>query len=94
MRRRWGSKQGSVIAGLEKFVKLTPRIVWVGFGLIFLTVAGMVSVYQVLFSLWMTAYPYADINFWRPHLYIRLAQTVIIAVLWGTLAVWILRKRD
>jgi hypothetical protein len=54
----------------------------------------MVSVYQVLFSLWMTAYPYADINFWRPHLYLRLAQTVLIGMLWSALAVWMFRKRD
>jgi hypothetical protein len=54
----------------------------------------MVSVYQVLFSLWMTAYPYADINFWRPHFHLRLVQTVLIGVLWTALVVWMFRRRD
>jgi len=75
-------------------VRVNQRTVWAGIGLTCLTVAGMVSVYQVLFSLWMTAYPYADINFWRPHFHLRLVQTVLIGVLWTALVVWMFRRRD
>jgi hypothetical protein len=73
---------------------MTQRTVWAGIGLTFLTVAAMVSVYQVLFSLWMTAYPYADINSWRPHFYLRLAQTALIGMLWTALVVWMFRRSD
>ena len=74
-------------------MKATRRIVGPAIGLAILTVAGMVSCYQVAFSLWMTAYPMADINFWRPHFYYRLAQTAVIGSLWIALAVWIILKR-
>ncbi len=72
---------------------VSQRSVWAGIGLLVLTVAGMASVYQLLFSLWMTAYPFADIDFWRPHFYFRLAQTVLIGVFWTGLAVWKYRNR-
>jgi len=62
-------------------------------GLALLTLAGIVSAYQVLLSLWMTAYPLAEINFWRPHLYLRLVQTVVIAFVWIVLVVRSLRSR-
>jgi len=74
-------------------VRATHRIVGAAIGLIVLTLAGIVSVYQVLFSLWMTAYPMADINSWRPHLYLRLAQTLLIGLFWVGLAVWMIRMK-
>jgi len=58
-----------------------------------LTLGGLLSVYQMLFALWMTAYPYANINVWRSRLYVRLAITVAIAFLWSALAVWLFRHR-
>jgi len=74
-------------------VRATRRIVSGAIGLIVLTLAGIASVYQVLFSLWMTAYPMADINFWRPHLYLRLGQTLLIGLFWVGLAVWMVRMK-
>jgi hypothetical protein len=63
---------------------------WIALAL--LTLAGLLSCYQVAFSVWMTAYPKADINFWRPHLYFRLMQGAAVAVLWILVAVWLLRR--
>jgi membrane protein DedA with SNARE-associated domain len=44
----------------------------------------------------MTAYPFADVNAWRERFYQRLAITMVIGVLWGILALWLLwhRKRN
>jgi len=61
--------------------------------LVLLTLAGLLSMYEVLFSLWMTAYPMADINFWRQHLYFKLVQAVMVAIAWIVLAVWLFRAR-
>lgn len=62
-------------------------------GLLLLTLAGIVSAYQVLFSLWMTAYPLANIHSWRAHFYFRLVQTLLIAFAWIVLAVWLIRSQ-
>ena len=61
--------------------------------LIVLTLGGLVSLYQVSFDVWMTAYPFANANEWRMRLYIRLATTVVIALFWSVLAVWLYRQR-
>jgi hypothetical protein len=67
---------------------------WIGWpilSLVALTASGAISAYQALFSLWMTAYPKADINFWRPHFYLRLAQTTLVGILWILSAAWLIR---
>jgi antibiotic biosynthesis monooxygenase (ABM) superfamily enzyme len=71
---------------------MRPKIIWAGAALVLLTIAGLVSLYQVLFDVWMTAYPLADANEWRTRLYIRLATAVVIAVLWSVLAIWLKRQ--
>lgn len=58
-----------------------------------LTLAGLFSLYQVMFDVWMTAYPYANTSEWRTRLYIRLATTIVIGLFWSTLAVWLFRHR-
>ena len=58
-----------------------------------LTLGGLVSLYQVLFDLWMTAYPFATASEWRNRLYFRLAITIVIWLVWGILAVWSYRQR-
>lgn len=61
--------------------------------LILLTIAGLISLYQVAFDIWMTAYPYADADFWKQRLRIRLITTVGIGALWIILLTWLIRAR-
>lgn len=58
-----------------------------------LTLGGLLSVYQLLFSVWMTAYPHVDTGAWRTRFYERLAITIVIGFFWSTLAVWRFRHR-
>jgi len=69
------------------------KIMWASITLVLLTLGGLVSLYQVLFDAWMTAYPFADPNEWRTRFYIRLATTIVIGLIWGSLAVWLLRQK-
>jgi hypothetical protein len=70
-----------------------PKIMWASIALGILTLGGLVSLYQVLFDVWMTAYPFVNTNEWRTRLYIRLTTTIVIGLLWSTLAVWLFRHR-
>ena len=67
------------------------RIAWSMVAL--LTVGGILSAYQMLFALWMTAYPMVDASIWRPRVYFRLALTLVIGLLWSSLVVWLFRHR-
>jgi hypothetical protein len=58
-----------------------------------LTLAGLLSIYQTLFDLWMTAYPYATTGDWATRFYVRLATTIVIGVLWTTIVVWLVRQK-
>jgi hypothetical protein len=58
-----------------------------------LTIGGAISVYQILFDVWMTAYPFANAHEWRVRFYIRLATIIVIGLLWIVLAVWLYRQR-
>ncbi len=55
------------------------KIKWALIAWVALAFGGLVSLYQALFDLWMTAYPFASVNEWRTRLYIRLATTIGIA---------------
>jgi hypothetical protein len=68
-------------------------LIWAWVGLVALTLGGLFSLYQVLFDLWMLAYPFADPNVWRTRFYFRLATTIIIGASWIALAVWLYRRR-
>ena len=57
-----------------------------------LTLGIFFSLYQAMFDIWMTAYPFANAGQWRTRLYIRLTTTVVIGVMWGLLAVWLRRN--
>lgn len=61
--------------------------------LAFLTLAGMYSIYWLLFSVWMMAYPFADKLVWRSRLYIWLSVSGVIGLLWGVVVVWLFRRR-
>lgn len=69
------------------------RLVWAIIALVLLTLAGLASLYQVAFDVWMTAYPYANANEWQTRFYHRLAIAIVIGVLWSALAVWIYRQK-
>jgi small-conductance mechanosensitive channel len=62
-------------------------------GFVALTLAGVVSLYQLLFALWMTAYPFADANEWRMRVYVRLVITIAIASCWCAMALRFHRRR-
>jgi len=70
-----------------------PKIVWASIALVLLTLAGLISLYQVLFDVWMTAYPFASANEWHALLYIRLATAIVIGLLWSVLVGWLYRQR-
>jgi hypothetical protein len=70
-----------------------PKIVWASITLVLLTLGGLVSLYQVLFDIWMTAYPFANAHEWRARFYIRLATTIAIGLFWSALAVWLFQQR-
>jgi hypothetical protein len=74
-------------------MKAPSKRTWAIVLICLLTFGGLVSAYQTLFDLWMTAYPYADASVWAGRLYLRLATTIIIAILWTALAVWLWRQR-
>ena len=61
--------------------------------LILLTVAGLISLYQVAFDVWMTAYPYANADVWRERLWVRLLTTVVIGAFWVVTLIWLIRTR-
>ena len=56
-------------------MKASPKRTCVIVLISFLTLGGLLSLYQTLFDLWMTAYPYADAGVWAGRLYLRLATT-------------------
>jgi hypothetical protein len=69
------------------------RVIWAALALFILTLAGILSIYQLLFAVWMTAYPYVNTAEWRTRFYVRLVITAGIGVLWSILAIWMFRRR-
>jgi hypothetical protein len=69
------------------------RRIWIRTGLVTLTLCGLFTLYQVLFDLWVLAYPFADPHVWRNRLYVRLATLIIMGVSWSALAVWLNRRK-
>jgi hypothetical protein len=58
-----------------------------------LPLAGLVSLYQTLFTLWMCAHPVYQSQEWQTRFYIRLSTTVVIVALWLFADIWLLRRR-
>jgi hypothetical protein len=65
------------------------RIVWAGILLGLLTLGGFVSLYQVLFDAWMTAYQPANADEWRKLLCVRLTSTIFIGLVWSAASAWL-----
>jgi hypothetical protein len=59
-----------------------------------LTVAGAISVYQTLFCLWMSSHPLYHSPEWTTRFYIRLSTTIVVAVLWLLVGIWLLKHRS
>jgi hypothetical protein len=60
------------------------RVMGASIALFILTMGGLFTLYQVIFDIWMTAYPFANTNEWRTRLYIRLATIILIGLIWST----------
>lgn len=58
-----------------------------------LSLCGLISIYQALFDLWMTAYPFANISVWRTRLYLRSGTVVIVGLLWIAVFIWLVRHK-
>lgn len=54
---------------------------WIWAALGALTLSGMDAIYWLLFSVWMTAYPFAANGIWKQRFYFWLAAAVLIALL-------------
>ena len=61
--------------------------------LVVLALAGLLSGYQLLFALWMTAYPKVNNAEWATRFYERLAMTAAIGICWIGLAIWMFRQK-
>ncbi len=74
---------------------MSPRVklMSASMALFILTMGGLLTLYQVLFDVWMTAYPFANTNEWRTRLYIRVGTFILIGVIWSILVAWLVRQR-
>jgi hypothetical protein len=55
------------------------------------TLIGIISVYFLLFSVWMTANPRYDSAAWHTRFYERLAITTLDGLIWVGSIVWLFR---
>lgn len=55
------------------------------------TLGGIVSVYYLLFSIWMSAHPLYDSDAWHTRYYERLAITALDGLVWIGSILWLLR---
>jgi hypothetical protein len=55
------------------------------------TLAGIVSVYFLLFSIWMTAHPRYDSEAWHIRVYERFGITVLDGLIWLGSIIWLWR---
>lgn len=68
------------------------KIIWASGALVLLTLAALINLYQILFDVWMTAYPFADAAIWRTRLSMRLITISAIGLLWSVLVLWVYRQ--
>jgi hypothetical protein len=55
------------------------------------TLAGIVSVYFLLFSIWMTAHPRYDSEAWHVRVYERFGITALDGLIWLGSVIWLWR---
>ncbi len=68
------------------------KVLGASIALFILTMGSLFTLYQMLFDIWMTAYPFANPTEWRTRLYIRLATIIVIGLIWSTIAAWLFRN--
>lgn len=83
----------AALRALSGSITLSEMKRWAIAGVAVLTLAGLITLYQIAFDLWMTAYPFADTSEWRTRLYIRLATALSIGTGWVLLVGWLYRQR-
>ena len=64
---------------------------WLTLGI--LSLCEVYALYCAAFSLWMTAYPFADVRVARTHLYEWIGACVVIGLCWIGALIWLLRQR-
>jgi hypothetical protein len=69
------------------------KSVWAKVALVLLTLGAMYSVYWLLFSLWMTSYPFANLKTSWSRLYLWLIISIIVGAFWSALVVWLFRQK-
>ena len=71
------------------------KTTWAKLLLALLTLVELVTLYQVCFCIWMTAYPPEESNlgFWRHLLVIRLLTAVVTGLPWIATATWLFQQR-
>jgi hypothetical protein len=69
------------------------KVVGASVALFVLTMGGLFTLYQVLFDVWMTAYPFVNTSEWRTRLYIRLVTIIVIGLIWTTILTWLFRQK-
>jgi hypothetical protein len=55
------------------------------------TLGGIVSVYDLLFSIWMTAHPLYDSQAWHIRVYERFGITALDGLIWVGSILWLWR---
>ncbi len=68
------------------------QLIWGRVAQIVLAFFCAYHLYQALFALWMTAYPFADPNLWRPRFYTHSGVTLAIAAVVIPLTIWLRRQ--
>ena len=78
---------------LSKRAAMKDRVKLMGAGiaLFVLTMGGILTLFQLLFDAWMTAYPFANMSEWRIRFFIRLVTIVVIGGAWSAIAAWLFR---
>ena len=61
--------------------------------LAFLAVVELFCMYWLLFSVWMTAYPFADKLLWRSRVYVWALLSGIIGLSLVAIIIWLFRHR-
>src|SRR5262245_9869895 len=83
-----------VIGGVIGIISVLRHVPVLPLAIAAVTLGGMVSLYQTLFSLWMTAHPLYHSPAWQHRFYLRLTTTVIIGIVWlASIITWLQRRR-
>jgi hypothetical protein len=80
------------IVGIQVFGAITmmPRATAWSL-LVMSTLGGPVSIYYLLFSIWMTAHPLYDSQAWRIRVYERFGITALDGLIWLVSIIWLWR---